>query len=110
MPGRQGGGLDPGAGGRVQAAEGPGDVDPRARLVAGQELVHVVAVAPFPAGGEARAQPGELRRRGRDGQPAALHEVAVDRLGRADPAHLVDGGPELGLERPHAGRPPAARA
>jgi hypothetical protein len=59
-PGHQAGRLHPGAGRRVQAAERAGHLDPLACLVAGQELVDVIAVSPRADRGQPVTQPRQL--------------------------------------------------
>jgi hypothetical protein len=79
--------LDPRAVRRIARAAQAGDAHPRRGLVDVEQV----------AAGRL-AQAGELRLGLRDGQRAALDEVAVDALARAGRADLVDGPLDRALE------------
>ncbi len=71
-----------------RAAEGVADAGDRRDLVGVEEPVVLLAEAPLAMVGDLLTDPLELRRVARDGEVAALVEVAVDALRGGDPADV----------------------
>ena len=81
-------GVDGRTVGRERAAEGIADAGDRRDLVGVEEPVVLLAEAPPTMVGDLPTDPFELRRVARDGEVAALVEVAVDALRGGDPSDV----------------------